>query len=260
MLPPARQARMCTPGMTVALAFTAYRRPPYFERTVASWLAARERDRLAAVRVFLEPSYAREQMRRIAEPLGRVHVNARRLGVLVSPWHALETMFGEGHEFVILAEDDIVVSDDVLEYLRWAADAFAADPGVLAVNAFSRRGGDPYSAVLGADFSPLIWGTWRDRWANVLRDTWDKDYGSGDGEYPGGWDWNIRRIVRRDGWEILQPCQSRSDHIGELGGAHMNPQTVESARGVAFTPHRLPGEYTLIHDSPVHATCPRYQV
>ncbi len=163
-------------------------------------------------------------------------INPVQLGVLVNPWNALETSFITGADFTVLAEDDVVVGQDILEFFEWSSEEYATAKKLLAVNAFSQIGGPKANQVIQAgNFSPLVWGVWKNRWEDILRATWDKDYSSGNSDgSESGWDWNINRIMQQNSYTVIKPLQSRSDHIGEYFGTHMTPDLYESSRGVDF--------------------------
>lgn len=225
------------------IVFTAYNRPYYLEATIASWNEVRL---LGDHRVefSIDPSDILKEVVEVArniETLAILNVNYEKLGVLKNPWNAINESFKLGYaDFVILAEDDVAVSTDVLEYFNWAAETYKNDDGVLCVNAYSRIGGGNENEVTrDYNFSPLVWGIWKDRWENLIRDTWDKDYSTGksDGS-EAGWDWNINRIIARENMAVIKPIQSRSDHLGQFQGTHMTPDLYESSRGVDFVQDR----------------------
>lgn len=224
--------------MRIDLAFTAYNRVNYLQESIASWNQVRWLSDWKA-EFYIEPSpVVPHVLDAIAdlETSVEVHLNPARLGVLVNPWTALDDRFSDGAEFVVMAEDDIVVSQDAIEFLEWSAKTYQLDESVLAINLFSKVGGGKSGDVLREPrFSPLVWGTWTDRWNRYLRDTWDKNYSSGkpDGS-EAGWDWNINRILADKHMNIIKPRQSRSDHIGKYAGTHMTPDLFDSSRGVDF--------------------------
>jgi hypothetical protein len=224
--------------MNRELVFTAFNRPGYLQETIASWNEARRLDQWNA-KFFIEPSPLQVHTTTAANELRTtvsVQINETRQGVLVNPWNAINDAFSRDVDFVVLAEDDVLVSSDVLEYFEWASETFARDTSILVVNSFSTVGGSQENKTFVDDvFSPLVWGMWRGSWESYLRDTWDKDYSSGkpDGS-EAGWDWNINRILKANSMKVLKPVQSRSDHIGEFGGTHMTPDLFDSSRGADF--------------------------
>lgn len=228
--------------MKRALFFTVYDRPHYFAPTLSSWSNVRGLERWHVV-FRIEPSEAQDVMVRLIEQFVEVMrltdykivVNERRLGVLHHPWVGFEELFSE-YDFVVRAEDDLVVSTDILEYLEWASIRYRMESNVGAVHSYSmdRREDtedQDSDVVLRPWFNPLIWGTWKDRWVEVIRDTWDHDYSTFNG-HPGlesGWDWNLNtRIFPEYGLLCAHPCQSRTDHIG-VHGTHGNEENFRSA-------------------------------
>lgn len=234
--------------MNTELVFTGYNRPFYFQETIDSWNSVRNLA-LWPAHFYLEPSEVQNKMLELAFNLNTsvdVQVNPERAGVLINPWNALDGAFSRGAEFVVLAEDDVVVSQDILEYFEWCTVEYSTAHGVLAVNAFSDIGGNKANQItMDNKFSPLVWGTWRNRWYDVLRDSWDKDYSTGkeDGS-EAGWDWNINRILTETNRTVIKPLQSRSDHIGEYLGTHMTPEFFSTSRGTDFNQIRGRVRYT----------------
>lgn len=234
--------------MKTRLVFTATDRPYYFQPVMRSWADVRGVHDWNPT-VYLEPTRTWETMAAIAydELDAAVHLNPSRRGVLDNPWHALNSAFQDA-EFVVLAEDDIVVSDDILEYFTWAAHTLR-DEHILAICAWSPARTCPpeqTQLILRQQwFNPLVWGTWRDRWTTVLRDTWDHHYSSGTTEAPqSGWDWNINlRVIVAGAWDVVAPLASRTTHIGERGGTHTTPESFPASMAATFTAHRDPAPF-----------------
>lgn len=216
--------------MKISVVFTAYQRPHYLQETLASWAEVRGIDDVQLY-LYLEPSDVMPEMLGVIKDSGlpiETTLNETRLGVLVNPWTALNDVFRRtGAGFTVLAEEDIVVSQDVLEYFT-EATARCGPQRALGVCAFSERSsGDVDMIYLAHHFSPLIWGTWGETWFQHLRDTWDKDYSTHNG-IPGveaGWDYQLVRTSNRTNLPFVHPEVSRSKHIGQFGGAHATPET-----------------------------------
>lgn len=226
--------------------FTATERPEYLRDTIATWRRVRGIDDVA-VRIHLEPTARTVEMRDLITELWpevEIRENEHRLGVLSNPWRALATAFEEA-SFVVLAEDDVQVSSDVLEYMAWARDEFRDDPEVLAVCAYDTHlESEGHEFGLGDVtkqrwFSPLVWGTWEDRWISRLRDTWDHDYSQM------GWDWNVRNGVMGQELVCVFPRRSRSTHIGQFGGTHLPPNQFAETQAGTFVSEREPCGYEL---------------
>ena len=216
--------------------FTVGGRADYLDETLSSWQEVRGIE--SATMVFLvEPEHPTEMMlchqwARDMAALALVSENRTRLGVSGNPWHAMQTGFRLG-DFVILAEEDTPVSSDVLEYFAWARDAYLGDGNVKAVCA--HQIGEPLGAegdvLRSKHFSPVVWGTWRDRWVSFFRDHWGG---------PQGWDANVNERLRAGNGRVVIPARSRSQHIGEHGGAHCTPgffpRTVSRSWSASYGP------------------------
>ncbi len=232
------------------LVFTAYNRPNYLAESIASWNNVRSLNMWPAT-FYIEPSELTDEITNVAFQLNTTVtavVNESKQGVLVNPWNAFEGAFSSGADFVVLAEDDVLVSQDILEFFEWTSVEYQTSYSTLAVNAFSKNGGDKDNQLwLRSTFSPLIWGTWRDRWYHHLRDTWDKDYSTGlpDGSQA-GWDWNINRIIKANNFNVVAPLNSRSDHIGLENGTHTTAETFYYSQGESFSLTRGKQRYTEI--------------
>ena len=106
--------------MRPALLLTAFDRPEYLATVLDSWALVPE---LADwhVRFALEPGPATARVESLVRAFlarcgltdAAVVVNDERLGVSRNPHRHLGALFDAGHDFVVRAEDDLVVADDV---------------------------------------------------------------------------------------------------------------------------------------------------
>jgi hypothetical protein len=216
-------------------------RPGYLAETLAAWRRARGVAGLATT-FLVEPGTRVPECREVitaAFPAATVVVHPERLGVLANPHAALERGFADGAQFAVLAEEDIVVADDVIEFFGHAARAHRDDPSVLAVCAFSRLPApQPTDVVATGRFSPWVWGTWADRWHDTLGPGW---FTAAKGPSPGveeGFDYGIERTLAATGRRVLMPLASRADNIGQYGGVHALPEEFAETRAATFVPHR----------------------
>jgi hypothetical protein len=219
-------------------------RPGYLTETLDSWSAVRGLSGWS-FRFVVEPGREESRCRSAIEEFsGRrvardvhVRVNDERRGVLANPHHALRTAFAVGAGFVVLAEEDIVVADDVCELFAAQPD----DPEVLAVCAFSRLPApQPEDVVAAGPFSPWVWGTWADRWHDLLGPRWFAAARAPHDGAGSGFDFGIERIAAATGMRFVAPLASRSDNIGREGGVHALPEEFEESRGATFVAHRDP--------------------
>jgi GNT-I family len=230
-------------GLNPVVVFTVHNRPQYLTHTLASWARVRgigDADLIfccepgcpeAAALCAATSAWARS---------ATVVINPVHYGVLSNPWHALETGFTSGAGFVILAEEDTPVADDVLEFFTWARAEYEPDGQVAAVCAHSLDGplaNNPSAVFRCTMFSPIVWGTWAGRWYGLLRDTWDHDYSHN------GWDWHVNGLLVEHGLRVVKPVLSRSQHIGEHGGSHCTTEFFPQTVAESFRAHYDPQAY-----------------
>jgi hypothetical protein len=221
-----------------AIFITAFDRPHLLDRTLESWDSVRGIKDWAFV-FRIEPSHHTEENKRLVRefvsrnelPYHEMIVNPHVHGVLHHPWVGFTELFRD-FNFVVRSEDDLCVSDDILEYLTWAELTFRARPEVATIHAYTDADGHSPSAVnVLPEFNPWVWGTWRDRWNDVIGPTWDHDYSTFNGS-PGnqsGWDWNLNtRIFPARGLHGVVPRMSRVDNIG-VQGTHSTPENFRTA-------------------------------
>lgn len=231
--------------MKRALFLTAFNRPHYLSQALESWKQVRGLDEWKIYAQIEPTDFAEEQRSAIHRafsnhPCVEVVVNPQVYGVLHNPWVGFEHLFSEGYDFVVRTEDDLMVSRDILEYFDWASEELQNNSRVATVNAFCYNDGDPEEVALAQRFSPLVWGTWKDRWDGLIGPTWDHDYSTYNGA-PGveaGWDWNLNtRLFPSHDLLACFPLVSRVHNIGVLGV------------------HSLPSNYrTSDHWQPDHGT------
>ena len=250
----------------MAVMTTACRRPYYLRESLASWRQVRGVKELAGFAVKLGFSGREAEQREV--------IGASGLDIQVWPdlvpggglhraiAEAAICMFREPSvEFLVFGEEDVVVSDDVLEYMAWAAERFRPEKRVACVCAHS-VGGQGWDRPFpvqdaGADqqevrclpyFSGWCWGTWRDRWASTLEPEWDWDCTSGNADgSPSGYDWNMQiRVMERYGLFSVVPGASRSQNIGREEGVYSTPETFAFAQTPSFREHREPAAYKVL--------------
>lgn len=239
-------------GLRPEIVFTAYKRPQYFKETLESWAQVRGIKDIP-ITVFLEPSDVQDEMVEVALSVGlRVEVvlNPTKLGVLGNPWQALSHGFSRGN-FVILAEEDLIVSTDTLEYFAAVTSRVGPEEALGVCAHTMAEAGDPAKWYMEERFEVLLWGTWEQNWREVIRDTWDKDYSTHDG-VPGqhaGWDWNLGRISRQRHKPFVIPEVSRSKHIGQFDGRHTTPESFAAESTPTFQLTRVPVRFSHEHIS-----------
>lgn len=230
--------------MRKAIVLTAFNRLPYLQQTLASWEQVRDQEEWDFI-ASIDPSDITQQIVEEFEEfeaktnfaLFDIRVNREVQGVLHHPWMAFEGLFTFGrYDFVVRAEDDLVVSNDILEFFTWAAHHYRGDDQVATVHAYSITEGPINSVRKSEAFSPWLWGTWRNRWQDLIGPTWDHDYSTFNGTpgFQSGWDWNLNtRIFPEMDLRSVVPLCSRADNIG-MHGIHGTPENFEQSDSFHF--------------------------
>jgi hypothetical protein len=233
---------LCVPVNKGQIVFTVYRRPWYLREVLEGWRNVRGiKD--WNVRFHVDASDQSEAQARIIAEFNAWHGSStgcfhdKTLGVALNPFHALDTAF-KSHDRVILAEEDVTVSDDILE---WYEHGLSHDD-VLAVCAWSDYLGEVHEYERRRWFNPWGWATTAGKWESVIRPTWDMDYSTGDHTGPGGWDCNLGlRVVNDKNMDVLFPRRSRTQHVGKWLGTHQDPNHFgEMEMPAGFAEHREP--------------------
>jgi hypothetical protein len=161
-------------------------------------------------------------------------------------------------DFLVLTEEDLIVSSDILRYMSWAAATFQNDPRVLGVCAHSAggngwddgpcddEGADQEAVRLSPTFAAWTWGTWKDRWFAHLLPNWDFECDKG-GPLTSGWDWTVAtQIAPKGDFLFVVPDASRSQNIGVHGGWSATPETFPRTQSAAFLEKRDNPSYRLV--------------
>jgi hypothetical protein len=241
--------------VNIAVAFTvSCQRQKYLRTALDSWAAVRGVQDVPML-FFCEPA---ARVFPLSEFTAFVKRSFRRAEVVPSEWRrgcmantarALDGAFKDA-DFVVLAEEDLLAGQDVLEYMGWAAAEFEEDSQVKAVcaHALHSKGDSLAQAARVSWFSPLLWGTWGDRWHEYISPGWGPVSENGE-----GWDQNLRFQIRGNGAVSVFPVRSRSKHIGEISvitayelAQFFYPNSVSSC----FEPAVPPQDYTMVERTP----------
>lgn len=200
----------------IAVAFTvSCQRPDYLKQALVSWCEVRGTGQAQFI-FCLEPgtSFPVSDFTKWAAgqfPHCIVEVNKARRGCMGNTRRALERSFETGAEFAIVAEEDVQVSSDILEYFSWAQKQYLDDQDTVAVCAHSKSAAAAESAsvVRAPWFNPLIWGTWPDKWQEFILPRWESW-----AEHSQAWDGYLKQAVAENGKYSIHPVRSRSRHFG----------------------------------------------
>jgi hypothetical protein len=192
--------------------FPVYNRPHYLAPVLESWRGVRGIEDAYLI-YSCEPGYpdvvdlVRRERPKAA---GEVTVNERQLGNDQNMKAAVTAGFATGARFVIAAEDDVLVSADLLEYMAAMAVAYEHDKSVLAITAWQEAPPGPLDEVQRTIwfYGGACWGMWRDRWDEV-RGNWPP---SGT-----GYDGYLWTLAQASGRHCIQPAATRCKNIGEYG-------------------------------------------
>lgn len=221
--------------MTPVCVFPVYNRPHYLAPVLESWQNVRGIEHAHLI-YRCEPGHP-DIVSMVSQwnPPADVTVNDRQLGNDRNMLAAVTAGFATGADFVIAAEDDVLVSADLLEYMAWAAGTYAADKTVLAVTAWQGDPPGPLAEVRRQEwfFGGSGWGMWRDRFGEV-RDGWPP---SGT-----GYDGYLWRLAQATGRDVIQPMATRCKNIGEYGVCTSRSMQADWDRQ-QFTPDIPPQSY-----------------
>jgi hypothetical protein len=107
----------------------------------------------------------------------------------------------------------------MLRYFEFCNEKYKDDSEIFTISAYTKNNNvaeEDYNKIWKYQwFTPWGWGTWKDRWNELIND-WDFEH-----KY-GGWDWNINRRVRKNRYEI-KPLLSRTQNIGAELGTYCTP-------------------------------------
>lgn len=238
--------------MNITVAFTVTgMRPKYLKAALDSWHAVRGVQQVPLL-VRHEPiqnqliGELREAMTE-AFTDARVDVNPEWFGCARNTRVAMEDAFRDGADFAVLAEEDMIVSSDVLEYFAWAAQAYRHDPDVMAVSAHSFHGERDRSAVVRRVwFNPQMWGTWPGKWEQFISRGWKGIPGNAE-----AWDADLRERFGLAQVRCIFPLVSRVQHEGEVSTLTRMPLAghfYHQFRSHSFEPDIPPQEYHEVED------------
>jgi len=212
--------------MKTTIAFTVYDREDYFKQVLESWSEVRNIENYNFVfKIEISEKLNKildiiESFKNKTSSLIGIIVNDPKSGVGVNHYEALYLCFEElNSDLVIMAEDDVIVSEDILEYFDYVFKKYKNDEEILTV--CSHRYVETNSQELlikEQSFDPWIWGTWKTKWKKYLKNDWDLEKFSLEGRLVGGFDYHIvYKILPKYNLKSIFPSTTRSKHIGVEG-------------------------------------------
>lgn len=126
----------------------------------------------------------------------------------------------QGHDFGIVAFDDVTVAPDVLDYFHWAERAVRNVPPVGSITAMQLGTKKAcidqfYEVRMRQQFTCGCYGTWQRTWDEYFKPDYDFDYARN------GFDNDVNdRVFPENGLVQVYPTYARSQNIGAVG-VHM---------------------------------------
>jgi len=138
------------------------------------------------------------------------------------------------YEFVIIAEDDIIVSNDVIDYFNYMIPIYEKSDHITSISAnlILETNLKENGVLERREFSGLVWGTWKKWWDLKLKEAWLPDLNTNQWN---SWDLNISRIHFRYDLKCIAPVVSRSQHIG-IHGQWCNEEIYKRTYANLFKP------------------------
>lgn len=204
--------------MKLAVAITVNDRPEYLTQVIESWHAVRGIDDVWVI-FQCEPDELETQNMCLKAGFQKqiVKINQVKMGALGNPYVAIQSGFTDigAIDFVVLGEDDSIVTADALEFFSFAARKYYRHEDCLAVCSFEQMSLTRQVNLIYPRhyFASVVWGTWRERW-DKIRPKWKFDYNP-------AWDQMLLDMVKLTEQYCAFPMVSRSQHIGKFGGTHM---------------------------------------
>lgn len=209
--------------MKIAIAITVNDRPEYLEQVIESWHKVRGiEDTWVIFQCEPESRECQDLCLKAKFPKQVVKINQTKMSALGNPYVAIQSGFSDvgDIDFVVLGEDDSIVTADALEFFRTAARKYYRHEQCLGVCSFQYRpAGKPYMIYPRHYFASVVWGTWRNRW-DIIRSRWTFNYDP-------AWDRMLLDLVAPGDYFFAFPTISRSQHIGRERGTHMSPEQFE---------------------------------
>jgi hypothetical protein len=214
--------------MKINIAISAYNRPEYSRRSLAAIFGAKgfspNKYHIHCVMdCYQDGSYNRE-VYDVYKSFGVIPVVVReKHGCNYTVKKALDLAWEDNPDFVLMLEDDIIISDDALQYLEWAAPQYQSDDSIRTIGLWGHKNGwkpgapfekkEAFRVIRQNFFTCWGWGTWRNRWEEI-----SANWTTGNDSTKTSWDVVLGESLG-DKMEIL-PSISRAYNCGDIGGTH----------------------------------------
>jgi FkbM family methyltransferase len=217
------------PPVDMRIAISVYNRPEYTQRCLAA---------IFGMKGFNNPSFIDVAIDRLPDGtfnedvvsvlefynITNIHWNSIKLGCNGTVKLALEESWSKNPDFVLMIEDDIIVSPDAWEYATWAARIFKNNKDVRTVGLWSHQDGWKVGAPYAHNESTKVmsqslfncwgWGTWRKEW-DEMDVSWTLDLSDSHDT-----SWDMVLLSTLNGRKEIVPSIARAHNCGEHGGTH----------------------------------------
>jgi hypothetical protein len=249
------------------LIIPAWHRPHYLRRALGSWSAADGVAGLGCVAVALgrgrEPDMTSVVSESPLAPAAEIWPDSDRAHQVHGPHtavgEAIERAFSRpACQFAVVSDEDIVVSDDTLDYFAWAR---AQDTDMACAHNnlgqawspdWDDTGADQAAVRILPEFTGWCWGVTRHAWDRVIAPEWDWDESSGEKSTERGYDWQCHRLAVREQLRVAIPDASRAQNIGQHGGVYAVPSRFAATLAASFRERRGHVGYQLAEESGTH--------
>lgn len=179
--------------MKIAIVVVAFKRPSHLFNVLD---ALQEHNHNYPVKIFIDGARNESEVALVRETATvakqfsyrhpynvEISESDENLGLSRSIKRSIQKTFSE-FEFVIVLEDDIVISQDFLPFMEKAAIEYKFKETVYQISGFNYFSFMSGSRKLSSHFSPFVtswgWGTWRDRWTvyDDNHDVWSDYFSS----------------------------------------------------------------------------------
>jgi FkbM family methyltransferase len=217
------------PPVDMRIAISAYNRPEYTNRCLSAIFAMKGFDDPSLIDVFVDmlpDGTFNEEISKVLSSYGikNIHWASKKQGCNGAVKLALEMAWSNNPDFVLMIEDDIIVSVDAWQYATWAARIFKNNPVVRTVGLWNHQDGwqigKPYdnresTKVMSQSlFNCWGWGTWRKEWDEMVT-IWTQDRNDFHDT-----SWDIVLLSTLNGRKEVVPSIARAYNCGEHGGTH----------------------------------------
>ena len=214
--------------MKINIAISAYNRPEYSRRSLAAIMGAKgyspEKYAIYCSIDCDENGQTNDEVFALYARYGFTHsITTKKLGCNYNVKRALEIAWRDNPDFVLLIEDDVIISEDALLYVEWGAEKYKNDHSFRTIGLWKSKDGWDFNKPLTKSilfrideqnwFTCWGWGTWKDRWEEMLA-TWT----TGNDSHNTSWD--VVLYSHLGNRKEAVPAISRAYNCGELNGTH----------------------------------------